>query len=127
VFEALAPKGVEMNFEQMSEEEIINIAKPIIDNFMDASTKIDHKRHVRDFTDRLKSVVTEEHLKTVCERYQKEKGFFAERKLVKVFRRPDSALIVWSQTFTKVSGEYLVDMVLVHKDDKFKVGHTWML
>lgn len=116
-----------MNFEEMSEEEIINIATPIIDNYMDASTKIDHKRHVRDFTDRLKGVVTEEHLKTVCERYQREKGYFSERKLVKVYRRPGSALIVWSQTFTKTSGEYLVDMILVHKNGKFQVDHTWML
>jgi hypothetical protein len=74
-----------MNFEEISEEEIVNIATPIINNYMDASTKMDHKKHVRDFTDRLKSIVTEEHLKTVCERYQKEKGYFAERKLVKVF------------------------------------------
>ncbi|NRB40162.1 MAG: hypothetical protein HRU20_17140 [Pseudomonadales bacterium] len=116
-----------MNFEEMSEEEILSIATPIIDNYMDASTKIDHERHIRDFTDRLKEIVTPEHLQTVCERYQKEKGFFDNRELVKVYRREGSALIVWSQTFTKVSGEYLVDMILVNKNGKFLVDHTWML
>lgn len=39
-----------MDFEEMSEREILRIATPIINNYMYASTKIDHKKHVRDFT-----------------------------------------------------------------------------
>ena len=65
-----------MNFEEMSKEEVINIDNPIMDNLMDASTEINHEKHVKDFTDRLKKIVTKEHLQRVCERYQKEKGFF---------------------------------------------------
>jgi hypothetical protein len=49
--------------------EILAIATPIMDNLMDASTAIDQKRHVRDFTDRAKSVVTAERLKHICETY----------------------------------------------------------
>jgi len=40
-----------MNFEEMSDDEILNIANPIMDNLMEASTDIDHERHIRDFTD----------------------------------------------------------------------------
>ena len=42
----------------MSEDEILRIANPIMDNLMDASTAIDHERHIRDFSDRMKAIVT---------------------------------------------------------------------
>lgn len=116
-----------MNFENMSEKEVVEIANPIMDNLMDASTQIDHEKHVQDFTDRLKSIVTKEHLQEVCEEYQKEKGFFSERSLLSVLRRPDSAIITWKQKFTNVRGEYLAEMVLVNKNGKFLVDHTWII
>jgi hypothetical protein len=67
-----------MNFEEMSEKEILDIANPIMDNLMQASTDIDHERHVQDFTDRAKAIVTKEHLEKVCKRYQEEKGQFTD-------------------------------------------------
>ena len=36
-----------MNFETMSDKEILGIATPIMDNLMDASTRIDYEAHVR--------------------------------------------------------------------------------
>ena len=35
-----------MILENMSEDEILRIANPIMDNLMDASTAIDHERHI---------------------------------------------------------------------------------
>lgn len=116
-----------MNFETLTEAEILKIADPIMDNLMDASTEIDYERDVRDFTERLKSIVTREHLQTVCEKYQREKGYFAERTFVAVFRRPDSAIVTWRQTFTKTSGDYLAEMLLVYRDSRYLVDHTWVI
>lgn len=65
----------------------------MMDNLMHASTEINHEKHVRDFTVRLKTLVTKEYLQRVCEQYQSEKGYFSERAVVSVFRRPDSAAI----------------------------------
>jgi len=65
-----------MNFEEMSETEILAIATPIMDNLMEASTRIDHEAHIKDFTDRMKNIVTKDYLQKVCEQYQKEKVFF---------------------------------------------------
>jgi len=113
-----------MNFEEMSEEEILDIANPIMDNLMNASTDIDHERHTRDFTDRLKGIVTRDYLQKVCEDYQAKKGFFGERKPVAVFRRPDSAAIIWRQSFTKVQGEFVAEMVLVHQNERFLCDHA---
>ena len=55
-----------MNFEEMSEQEILDIANPIMDNLMEASTDIDYERHVRDFNKRMLKIVTRYHLNEVC-------------------------------------------------------------
>ncbi|QSZ43139.1 hypothetical protein GJV85_13265 (plasmid) [Sulfurimonas aquatica] len=116
-----------MNFEEIDESKISSIANEMMDNLMDASTSIDHARHVKDFTDRLKNIVTKEYLTKVCEEYQKEKGLFAERKIIAVLRRPNSAIVIWKQKFTKVGGEYLAEMIIVHQNGKFLVDHTWVI
>ncbi len=113
-----------MNFEEMSDSEILDIANPIMDNLIEASTEIDHERHIRDFTERMKSIVTEEYLQKICEKYQTEKGYFSERIPVAVFKRPDSAVVVWKQFFTRTKGEYDAEMVLVYKDGKYLVDHA---
>ena len=56
-----------MILENMSDEEIFRVANPIMDNLMDASTAIDHERHIRDFSERMKIIVTKEYLQKVCE------------------------------------------------------------
>ncbi len=113
-----------MNFEEMTEEEILEIATPIMDNLMDASTRIDHEAHVKDFTDRIKKIMTKEHLQKVCEQYQAEKGFFTDRHPIAVFKRPDSAAVIWKQSFTKAKGEFVAEMVLVNKNGKYLCDHA---
>lgn len=113
-----------MSLQQKSDSEILAIANAIMDNLMDASTQIDHARHVRDFTDRTKSIVTEEHLKKVCAKYQHEKGFFSERTFVALFRRPDGVGIVWRQRFTKQPGDYVAEMLLVEQNGRYLVDHV---
>lgn len=113
-----------MNFEEMTDQEIIDIANPIMDNLMEASTEIDHAGHVADFTDRIKTICTEEYLQKVCEQYQREKGYFSKRELVAIFKRPDSAAIIWKQFYTKAKGEFVAEMVLIHSEGKFLVDHV---
>lgn len=113
-----------MNFEEMSENEILDIANPIMDNLMQASTDIDHERHVRDFTDRAKGIVTKGHLERVCEKYQEEKGQWLHREPVAVFKRPDSVAIIWKQFCSKAKGEYVAEIVLIYKNDRFLVDHA---
>ena len=113
-----------MNFEDMSDQHILNIATPIMDNLMDASTRIDQEAHVQDISDRMKRIVTKEYLQQVCEEYQSEKWVFTARHPVAVFKRPDSAVIIWRQGFTKARGEFVAEMVLVHQNGKFLCDHA---
>ena len=112
-----------MDLAQESDEEILKVATPIMDNLMDASTAIDHERR-KDFTERAKSVVTKEHLQKVCEKYQSEKGFFGKREFVAIFRRPQSVVIVWKQWFTKQRGEFVAELLLVENNGRYLVDHV---
>ena len=113
-----------MSFERMTDQQILDIANRIIDNLMDASTHIDHARHVQDFTDRMRNIVTPEYLECVCRQYQSEKGYFSDRVPISVFKRPHSAAIVWKQSFTKAPGEFVAEMVLVNENGRYLVDHA---
>jgi hypothetical protein len=91
---------------------------------LDASTAIDRGRHIRDFTDRMKDIVTKEHLQKVCETYQRENGYFAARAPVAAFKRPGAVAIVWKQRFTRGPGEFVAEMLIVEKDGKYLVDHA---
>lgn len=113
-----------MSFEEMSDDEILDIANPIMDNLMDASTEINHEKHIRDFTERMKKVVTKDYLQKVCKQYQSEKGIFSERQLAAIFKRPNSAAIVWRQSFTKARGEFVAEMILVKEHGRYLCDHV---
>lgn len=113
-----------MALENMSDEEILQVANPIMDNLMEASTAIDHERHIRDFSERMKAIVTREYLQQVCEKYQREKGYFSRREPVAVFKRPGAVAIVWKQWFTKARGEFVAEMLLIEKEGRFLVDHV---
>ena len=113
-----------MDLAQKSDEEILAVAAPIMDNLMEASTVIDYERHTRDFTERAKSVLSKGALESICKQYQGAKGFFAKREFVAAFRRPESVAVVWRQSFTKAEGEFVAELVLVQQGGKYLVDHV---
>lgn len=113
-----------MELAKMSDEDILAIANPIMDNLMEASTEINHAKHTRDFTDRLKGMVSEAYLQQVCRRYQADWGYFARREFIAVFRRPGSLAVVWKQWCTKQDGEFVAEMVLVEQNGRYLVDHV---
>ena len=116
-----------MTLESMSENEILRVANPIMDNLMDASTAIDYERHIRDLSERMKAIVTKEYLQKICEKYQQEKGYFSRREPVAVFKRPGGAAIILKRWFTKAPGEFVAEILLVEKDGRFLVDHAMVL
>lgn len=113
-----------MELAKKSDEDILAVANPIMDNLMEGSTEINHAKHTRDFTERLKAIVTPGHLMQVCKRYQAEWGYFSRREFVAVFRRPSSVAIVWRQWCTKQEGEFVAEIVLVQQGSRYLVDHA---
>ena len=69
----------------MTDAEILAIVEPLMDNCLAGSTERDHAKHVRDFTDRLRAIVTPENLAAQLESGQPTNGYFAERELIGIF------------------------------------------
>ncbi len=113
-----------MNFENITDKELWIIANRLMDNLMDGSTEINHAKHTKDFTSRLQKIVSSESFKTMCESYQRDKGYFSSRKQVAVIKRPSAAAFIWKQSFTKVKGDYVAEMLVVHRNGKFLVEHV---
>lgn len=113
-----------MQLASASDEEILAVVNPIMDNLMQASTEIDHAKHVRDFTHRLRQIVTPDHLQKVCERYQAEWGFLDRREVVGIFRRKDSIVVVWKQWCTKTDDEFVAELVLLEEEGRYLVDHV---
>ena len=113
-----------MQLSGKSDAEILSVADPIMDRLMEGSNRIDHAMHVSDFTDRLKSMVSEEGLARMCRDFQSRFGLFSHRELVAIFRRDGSVAIVWRQFATETEDEFVADLVLVERDGRYLVDHA---
>lgn len=113
-----------MDLATRSDEEILAVIDPMMDNLMAASTAIDHARHVRDFTDRLKAIVTPEAFDKICRNYQAKWGLLGEREFVALFRRESSIAVVWKQFCTETDDEFVAELVLVEEDGRYLIDHV---
>lgn len=106
-----------------SDEELLAIFEPLMDNCLKGSTERDHAMHVRDFTDRLRAIVTPENLAAQCEAGQASHGHFDRREFVGIFRRKDRVGVVWRQFFTKTPGAFVNHAVFVERDGRILIDH----
>lgn len=113
-----------MSLSDKSDSEILTIADPIMDALLQASTDLDYEKHIRDFTERAKGVLSKEWFDIVCREYQSTKGFFGRREFIALFRRPDSVVVIWKQSFTQQPGDYVAEMVLVEENGRYLVDHV---
>ncbi len=113
-----------MELAKQSDQAILAIVEPIMDNLMQGSTEIDHAKHTRDFTVRLKAIVSEAYLECICRDYQSRWGFFTHRECVAIFRRPASIAVVWKQWCSKVPGEFVAELVLIEHEGRYLVDHA---
>ena len=107
----------------MADKDILDIIEPLIDNMLEGSTARDHAKHVRDFTTRLKVIVTAENLSRQCDDYQAHLGVFARREFVSLFRRQHSLAATWRLFFTKTDDEFVLEAMFVERDGHLQIEH----
>lgn len=115
-----------MNWLKMTDDEIMNIANPIMDNLMQSSTDIDHEQHVKNFSAHLKSIVTKENLHKQCKVYQKELGHFSKREFVGIFKKAQDVRVFWKQWYTKSIDEYVAFLHLASNNGKTEVINVFV-
>ena len=106
-----------MNLSNLSVDEILAIVEPIMDNCLAGSNENDHGKHVRDFTQRMQSIVTPEELSRQLSR--SPRGYFTQREFVSLFRRQQSIGVVWKQ-YTSLNRDELINQA-VFKEESGKI------
>ena len=110
-----------MNWLEKSDKAIMAIVDPIMDNLIDASFERDYERHVRDFSDQLKLIVTEDNFNAQCESYQEMLGFFSKQELVGIFRKEKNVRVFWRQWYTKSKDEFVGYIAVWQHGNKIEV------
>ena len=113
--------SAELNLSDLRLEEILNIVEPIMDNCLEGSNESNHKKHTKDFTDRMKSIVTPEELKRQLS--IEPKTYWTKRKFVCLFRRSDSVGIVWKQTIASSNDELINQAIFKEVEGKILIDH----
>ncbi|WP_211185288.1 hypothetical protein [Thalassotalea algicola] len=113
-----------MNWLTLSDKQVMDLVTPIMDNLMDASTEIDHKRHVRDFSKKMKSIVTKQALESQCKAYQATLGFFCKRELIGIVKKKTDVRVFWKQWYSKSDDEFLAFIHVIQGDNKLEVINT---
>lgn len=113
--------GEAMNFLEMDDERILGIVDPIMDNCLNGSNENNHAKHVRDFTERMRNIVTPENLKMQLS--HEPLAFFTNREFVHLFRRQSSIGVVWKQYISTNNDELMNQAIFVEKDGEILIDH----
>ena len=110
-----------LDFCNLSTEKILSIVEPLMQNCLEGSNVGDHKKHVRDFTDRMKNIVTPEELQKQLS--GKPRTHFTDRQFLDVFRRRDSVGIVWKQSISSCDDEFINQAIFKEVEGKVLIDH----
>ena len=100
----------------MEENEILKIVEPIMDNCLRGSNENNHAKHTRDFTERMRKIVTPENLKLQLSK--EPRAVFSERKFIYLFRRQSSIGIIWKQYISPSNEELMNQAIFVERNKK---------
>lgn len=112
--------------ERLSDAMLIATAQTWMDALMQASTDLDYPAHTAQWSQRAKASLNATQFVQVCRAYQSQKGYFGERRFLALLRRPHSILLLWSQQFSNIAGEYVAEMVLILEHGQLKIDHVWV-
>ena len=110
-----------MIFVEREEDEILRIVEPIMDNCLNGSNEDNHAKHTRDFTERMRKIVTPENLRFQLSK--KPRVFFTERKFIKLFRRRDSIGIIWKQFISTSNDELMNQAIFIERNEQILIDH----
>ena len=107
--------------QSLSDTEILARAEPLMEECLAGSNENDHARHVRDFSDRLRAIVTPENLKRQLT--PRRHGVFTTREVVGVFRQRAGVGVVWLQRCSASEDELVNHAIFIDTPDGLKIDH----
>lgn len=110
-----------MEFYDLSNDEILSIVDPIMDNCLEVSNEGNHTKHTKDFTDRMKNIVTPDELRRQLSAEPRIR--FTEREFLYLFRRRDSIGVVWKQSISSNNDELINQAIFREIEGKILIDH----
>lgn len=110
-----------MLFTTLTDDEILALIEPLMENCLAGSNEGDHAKHVRDFTDRMKQIVTPENLARQLS--HTPRAYFTTREFISLFRRENAVGVVWKQ-FISTSSDVLINQaIFVEQEGSILIDH----
>ena len=110
-----------MNLVDMTDDEVLKIANPIWDGLVESSNKKDYGGFTKHFSKEMLFGANEVEIGKQWASNKMLTSLSKEREFFGCLRRNDHITVLFKQTSTEVSGEYLGRLVLGIEDDLVKV------
>lgn len=112
---------------ELSDEQIVRIAEPMMEDTMLGVSRRDYRLHSTHFSVNLKARITSDVFTSDCDQREQDWGLPGSRELTTIFRKHKSFTLVWLQQYTRTDeqviamttialkgGRYFVDYFLLH-------------
>ncbi|MEE3110179.1 MAG: hypothetical protein VX323_09055 [Pseudomonadota bacterium] len=110
-----------MALQDLTDEAFLALAEPMMDNCLAGSNVLNREQHVRDFTERMKAIVTPENLRRQLT--PRRHGVFTTRTVVGVFRQRAGVGVVWLQRCSASDDELVNHAIFVDTPEGPKIDH----
>jgi len=115
-----------MSLHELSDEKVLEIANPILDNILEGARTRSYDKFSRDFDARFAEMVN-------IEEFERQQSYSVERnghikgdrQFLKCLRNEHSVMVLWIGEFEKLNGEILTGLNLREIDSKIKVVGIW--
>ena len=109
-----------MQFFEKPEEEILDIAKSIWDNLIEASNERDYARTSKQFSRKMLENVDETNMNQQWESSEVLTSLSTRRELLGCLRRGRFVTVLWKQLSFKIQGDHLAKLVPGVEDKEVK-------
>ncbi len=108
-----------------TDEEVKNIAEPILDNVMNGFANDDYLQYSKDFDAALRKTITSERFQEIRGDILKWIGSYLYREYLGFINREAITIVFWKGVFEKTQDEILIKMVVSERNGKYLVTGLW--
>ena len=107
---------------EKTDEEIITLIEPLLQNLLDGANALDYEKFTRDFSHGMKTVMPHDLFMEQTIGLQHVRGKCVSRNPLGVLRKNKTALIIWSARYEKTDDDMLIQLKLVYENDKLVIS-----
>lgn len=110
------------NIVEQSDDEIIALAEPLLQNLLDGSFELNYEKFSRDFSHGMMTVMPHEMFMEQSVGIRQVRGKCISRKALGVLRKNKTALLVWSAQYEKTSDDMLIQLKLSYENERLAIS-----